>query len=258
MRAEAQPSQLGEEPPAASSTAQPRSLDSVGRSVNDEGSNEPSSSTESVWHREPPIVWVTIVFVVVGVLVFRYGFVGGNTSIPQGTNAVNAVLQFWYLKRFPFGVWLYPFTDWGQPFPGFTGPTILLPAILGVSPPTTTRFVEFVGWILAGPTMYATVRNLGGTPIGGTLAGFYYTVLAQTPELFEAHVPSMLSLGLAPIFLLAVYRLFDRPRSGWALAAAILLYLLASIGDLGILYFLVFFAVLLAVFTIAARAWIRP
>lgn len=202
--------------------------------------------------RIPPILWPAIGYSLSALVVFRAGL-GSPGELPQGTNALNTFLSFWFLQHHPLAVWLYPFTDWGQPVPGFTGVTVLTPAVMLVDPGVLVRSLEVVSWVGAGLSMYAVVRRLGGTALAGSLAGFYYLSLAQTPQLFEGHVPTMISLALAPLFFLSLFQLLSTPRFRFALAAAVLLYLLFSIGDLGMLYFVVFFSGLLAVFAILRR-----
>lgn len=197
--------------------------------------------------RLPPVVGAGAAYLLSALVVFREGL-GGPGQFPQGTNALNSYLYFWFVQHHPWAVWLYPFTDWGQPVPGFTGVTVLTPVVLLVDPGVVVRLVEFASWVGAGLAMYTTIRRLNGTALAAFLGGFYYLALAQTPQLFEGHVATMISLALGPLFLYSVYRLFDTPSARAGAAAAVLLYLEVSLGDLGMVYFLVLFGILLAVY----------
>lgn len=217
----------------------------------------PARSTRSLevprWVRGlPPVVWAFAAFCGLALIVFRDGL-GSPGQFPQGTNALNSYLTFWFVAHHPLTLWLYPFTDWGQPFPGFTGVTLLTPAALVTDPGVLVRAVEVLTWVGSSLSMYAAVRWLGGTPLAGLVAGLYFVLLGETPQYFEGHTATMISLAVAPLFLAGVYWLFLRPQLRTGLVTALLLYLLVSVGDLGMLYFLVFFAVLLAAYTIARR-----
>lgn len=207
--------------------------------------------------RVPPVAWAGLAYLGLALAVFRAGL-GSPGEFPQGTNALNSYLSFWFVQHHPWAIWLYPFTDWGQPFPGFTGVTVLTPLVLGLDPGTAVRTVELAAWVGAGLSVYVASRWLGSTALAGVVAGFYYTLLAQTPQLFEGHTATMISLAVAPLFLAGLYRWLDRPTVGVGTALAFLLYLLVSIGDLGMLYFVLFFAVLLAVYSLVRRFLAHP
>ncbi len=186
-------------------------------------------------------------------MALRNGGFGDASDLPQGTNALNASLTFWFLQHHSPGLWLYPLTDWGQPYPGFTGPTLLTPFIDGLPPTVLVRGIEFAGYVGAGLSMMHSVRRLGGTFSGGFAAGMYYSVLVQTPQFFEGHVPAMISLALGPLLFVGLWQTLWRPTFRLALLTTLVLYLLVSIGDLGILYFYVFFAVPLAGYVVLRR-----
>jgi hypothetical protein len=200
----------------------------------------------------PPVLWALLLYAALAAAVFRGGF-GSASTYPAGTNAMDAYLAYGFQTRFPLSSWMFPFTDWGQPVPGFTGPTLLTPFILTVPLTPLVRGIEIAAWLVAGLAVYVVVRALGGRFIGAALGGAYYTLLGQTPELFEGHVPAMVSIALAPLFFFALYRFLQAPRFKWGVLVAVLLYLLFSIGDLGMLYFFVFFAVLAALYVAIRR-----
>lgn len=202
-----------------------------------------------------PYLLAALAFLALGAVALRNGGLGGSGDLPQGTNALNASLTFWFLQHHPDGLWLYPFTDWGQSYPGFTGPTLLTPFILALPPTVLVRGIEFTGFVGAGLSMMYSVRRLGGTPVGAFVAGVYYSVVVQTPQFFEGHVPAMLSLALGPLFFVGLWQLLWRPTPRLALGVALVLYLLVSIGDLGILYFYVFFGIPTAAYVLVRRNW---
>jgi hypothetical protein len=200
-----------------------------------------------------PYFLALLAFLALGALALRNGGLGGAGDLPEGTNALNASLTFSFLRHQPSGLWLYPFTDWGQADPGFTGPTALTPLIFALPPTVLVRGIEFAGFAGAGLSMMYAVRRLGGTPLGGFVAGVYYSTVVQTPQFFEGHVPAMISLALGPVFFVGLWQLLWAPTPRLAIGVALVLYLLVSIGDLGILYFYVFFAVPLAVYVLMRR-----
>ncbi len=213
-------------------------------------------SAFSVLSKIPPFVWALLGFAAMTALVFRQGIVSGAGSLPQGTNAVNAYLEFWFLRQYPNTMWLYPFTDWGQPSPWFTGPSVLTPAILAVNPSTLIRAIEAATWFGSGASFYLVARKLGSSPLGAGTAGLYYAFMANTSQYFEGHVLTMISIAILPLAFWFAYRLFDLPTWWTAVGAATIVYLLASIGDLSILYMFLFLGIPLVVCTIAIR-WRR-
>jgi hypothetical protein len=189
-----------------------------------------------------------LAFLVSAAVAFRAGLGVDSGGFPQGTNALNTGLTFWFqANHSSLTTWMYPFTDWGQPFPGFTGPSLQM-VFAALGPTVGVRTEECVAWVGAGLALYTVSRKLGATAEASLVAGLYYQFAAETAQYFEGHVPAMLSVALGPLFLLAVYKLFRTPTLGWGISAAILLYLLASAGDLGVLYFFLVFAVLLGVY----------
>jgi hypothetical protein len=208
--------------------------------------------------RIPPFVWALVVYLAYSALLFRAGFSGGGApSLPQGTNALNFWLPHWWQLHHGGEVWLFPFTDWGQPLQAYTGPTLVTALATVVAPTALTRGLEFAAWAGSGLSMYALVRWLRGSWLGALLAGFYYVSVVQVGELFEGHVPLMITFAFAPVFLATVALLVRTPRFRWALAGAVELYLMTSIGDLGGLYLVLFFVVLMAVYLIVRRLLVR-
>jgi hypothetical protein len=209
------------------------------------------------WFQRHPYVAGAVLYGAFVAVVFRDGGLGSSSTLPQGGNALNTWLIFGFYQHHPLGMWLFPFTDWGQPFGGFTGPTVLTPAILFLNPTVLVRLIEFLSLIGAGLGMMFGVRSIGGSAFGGLVGGFYYMLMAQTSQFFEGHVAAMISIALAPPFLITLWQLLKHPTARAAVAPALLLYLLVSIGDLGMLYFYLFFAVLLAAYTIVQRQVVR-
>ncbi len=213
-------------------------------------------SVHAVFSKIPPIVWAVLGFAAITAVVFRSGIVSEGGSLPQGTNALNAYVQFAFLRHFPNSTWAYPLTDWGQPNPWFTGPSILTPAFLTIGPATLIRVLEATAWFLAGLSMYIVARKLGSSPLGAGTAGIYYAMMANVSQYFEGHVSTMISIALLPVAFWFAYRLFDAPTLWAAVGAATMVYLLASIGDLSILYMFLFFGIPMVAYTIAKR-WRR-
>lgn len=196
-------------------------------------------------------------YVALALVVFRNGGFGGPGNLPVGTNSLNAWLSAWYFGQRPSAMWLYPFTDWGQPVPGFTGPTAFSLLAEVIDPTQLVRGLEFVSLVGSGLSMMWAVRRLGGTPTAAAVAGVYYLTVAQTAQLFEGHVPAMISVALAPAFIVALWGFLESPRPDLGIAVAALLYLMVSVGDLGMLYFYLFFAAPMAAFAFGRRLWQR-
>jgi hypothetical protein len=196
------------------------------------------------------------VYLIVALVASRLELLAAPGQFPQGTNAVNQFLIYNQWKAYPLQTWYSPLTDWGQPVPTFTGPNLLYPGALLFGASSLVRLIEIGCLWLSGMTAYVLLRKLGAIPVGAGVAGFYFMLQAQTPQFFEGHVPSMISLAIAPIFLLAVWRFGGTLGLFWGLLLAGTLYLLASVGDLGILYFLLFFSIpLLAYSIVHHRTW---
>lgn len=204
-----------------------------------------------------PYLWALLGYAALAAIVFRNGGFGNSGVLPAGTNALNAWLSAWYFGHQPFAMWLYPFTDWGQPVPGFTGPTLFTTLAGAIAPTVLIRGTEIVSLIGAGCSMMWAGRRIGGSPIASGIAGGYYAVFAETSQLFEGHVPAMISVAIAPAFFVALWQLLDAPRLSWGIGTAVLLYLLISIGDLGMLYFYLFFAIPMAAYAVGRRFWHR-
>jgi hypothetical protein len=217
----------------------------------------PSVRSVLSWFGRHPYVTGIVFYTAFAAIVFREGGLGSSASFPQGTNALNEWLVVGFYQRNSSAMWLYPFTDWGQPYGGFTGPTVLWPAIALLNPTVTVRAIEFGSFVVAGLAMMVAVRAVGGTTLGALVGGFYYSLFAETPEFFEGHVSAMISVALGPAFIILLWRFLRAPTLRTGILPALLLYLLISIGDLGVLYFYVFFAVLLAGYAIVGRQFSR-
>lgn len=196
---------------------------------------------------------VTGFYAAFAALVFRAGLGGQSGQLAQGTNVLNSFTFFWWQRRFPIGTWLFPYTDWGQPFPAFTGPTPLTPFILTMDLTVLLRCIEFAAFVIAGVSMYWVVRRSGGTVVAATVAGFYYLVMAGTSQFFEGHLPAMIVVAVAPALLFLLQRFLSAPRWRSGAGAAALLYVIVALGDLSLVYYMVFFGILLAAYTIVRR-----
>ncbi|MCI4351794.1 MAG: hypothetical protein L3K14_00165 [Thermoplasmata archaeon] len=190
-------------------------------------------------------------------IISRLEFIAAAGQYPQGTNALNAFLIYSHWRNFPLEAWFYPWTDWGELISTYTGPNVLYLGALTLDTSTLIRILELGSFWGSGCAMYALLRGLHASRLGAFTAGFYYLLLEQTPQFFEGHVPSMIGLAVAPLFLLVLHRFGSRPRLGWGVAVALLLYLLASIGDLSVLYFLLCFGILLFVYDTLRSGWFR-
>ena len=196
-------------------------------------------------------------YLVVVLVVFRLQVVAAPGQFPQGVNALNEFLLFNFWKRYPLNAWHYPFYDWGIAYPGYTGPNVLDAGVFTMSPATLVRVVELGSLWASGLTAYVLCRNLGAHPLGAGVAGFYYLLQGETPQFFEGHVAFVISVALAPIFLLAVYRFGATLSLRWGLVLVVALYLLASIGDLGALFFLLFFSTPLLAYSVVQHRTYR-
>ncbi len=188
-------------------------------------------------------------------LVTLRGDFGGGGSLPQGTNALNTYTIYVFQQRYGATTWLAPFTDWGQPNPYYPGldPSNLIAYAQLLGPTQFIRASEFVGFLGAGLSMCWAVLRLGGRPGPALVAGAFYMLLAQTPEFFEGHIPFMLSLALGPVFFVLVYLFFRGPTLRHGLALALVLFLLATVGDLGCLYRFLFFGLPMAGLLVVLR-----
>lgn len=193
--------------------------------------------------REHPFIVAILLYGLITAIVFRDGVILPSGSYPQGTNALNMYSILWFQGKFPWSTWLYPYTDWGQPYPGVTGPTLLTLAASFVDPASLTRLIEMLSFFGSGIFCYVALRHLHASGVPSLVAGAYYSLAAESAQLFEGHVPIMVSLCIAPIFLLGLWTISSRPSFRWCAITALLLYMLASIGDIGVLYMLILFGV---------------
>jgi hypothetical protein len=197
------------------------------------------------------------IYLVPVLIISRLEFVATAGQYPQGTNALNAFLIYDHWRNYPLQAWFYPWTDWGELSGNATGPNVLYAGALTLNISTLIRFLELGSLWASGCTMYILVRGLRANSLGAFTAGFCYLLLQQTPQFFEGHVPTMISLTLAPLYLLALHRLGIRPRLGWGVAFAVLAYLIATIGDLSVLYFLLCCGIPLFVYDTLRSGWYR-
>ena len=144
-------------------------------------------------------------------------------------------------------------TDWGQPLPGFMGPTILYELSLLINPTTLIRIIEFITFSIAGITAYFLCFKLVKRSGPALVSGLYYMLMTETGQFFDGHLPLMITFSIMPLFFYSVYIAFSKPNTKTFSILAILLYILTSIGDLGGLYMVLFFAVPFTIFLIIKR-----
>ena len=198
---------------------------------------------------------VAAIYLLPILVISRLEFVAAAGQYPQGTNALNAFLIYDHWRNYPLQAWFYPWTDWGELNAGYTGVNVLYLGLWTFNISTLIRLIELGSFWASGCTMYAFTRGLRANRLGAFTAGLFYLLLQQTPQFFEGHVPTMIALAIAPLFLLALHRVGTGPRLGWSLALALLTYLLASIGDLSVLYFLLCFGIPLFCYDTLRSGW---
>lgn len=198
-------------------------------------------------HKVPLIV--LLVYVVIDLLIFRMDF--GQAGFPLGDNSLDFYSYLYFIKRFGLSMW-YPLTDWGQPFPGFTGPTVLMPlSYLNLT--ISIRLIEFVSILLSGFLSFMVLKRLSSNTIGAFAGSFYYMIAMETSQFFDGHVPAMISLALFPFFFYLVRATASAPTISNASLTGAMLYLLSSIGDIGILYMILLFTIPAAVILFIVR-----
>ena len=188
-----------------------------------------------------------LILIGITVAVFRGVFLGSPGSIPQGTNVANGLLVAWFRSLHPFSLW-FNITDWGQPVQGYPGVTILGLAEFALPPSLLISAVEFTSFLIAGVTTYFVLRyRLQTPPLAATVAATYYCLLSEIPQLYEGHTSAMISLAVAPIFVFYTYSFVTNPGVLEGGVATLSLWVLYSMGDLGILYMLLFFVGIMAI-----------
>jgi len=188
------------------------------------------------------------------------GDFGSAGVLPQGTNALNTTLVYGFQQRYGLTAWLGPFTDWGQPLPGFLGwdPQDLLAVSGLVNPTTFVRVAEFACLVGSGVLTVWAARRLGAARLPALVAGEFFMLTAETPQFFEGHINSMISMALGPAFFVLVLLFFEGPTHRRGAALAITLFLLGSVGDLAYLYKFLFFSVPMALLLLVSRVWNQP
>jgi hypothetical protein len=220
-----------------------------------------ASRTSSVVLREIRAHWefflVLAFYCGLGLLALRLNFATTAGSYPQGTNALNTYLILYFEHRQPLGIWLYPFTDWGQPIAQYPGiqPLNLLAGFGPLTPSELVRGTEFAAIASCGTATYFVLSRVGCTFIPSCVASLFYTLLAETPEFFEGHVNAMVSVALAAPFFYLVYRFFEAPKLRSGVPLVLVIFLLVTVGDLGMLYKYVFFAVPMTAILVFVSNW---
>ena len=161
-------------------------------------------------------------------------------------------MGFVFDRRFGLSAWT-PITDWGQPLPGFMGPSLFYGLSLLINPTTLIRLIEFFTFSTAGITAYYVCFKLVKRSGPSYVSGLYYMLMTETSQFFDGHLPLMITFSIMPLFFYSVYLAFNRPNIKLFISLAILLYILTSIGDLGGLYMVLFFALPFSIYLIARR-----
>jgi hypothetical protein len=195
-------------------------------------------------------------FVSVALVIFRGNLGIDSSGYPQGTNALNFYTLASFRSHFPLSSWLFPYTDWGQPLPGYPGIDLLTGVAL-VNPFGLTalvRMIEFASFAGAGFALYWVLRKVSCTFPASVTAGFFYTMMAQTSQFFDGHVQAMVSIALAPFLFYFTFTFFRQPTALRGIALALTSFLLLTSGDLGVTYIFGFFAIPMALIVIATRS----
>lgn len=206
------------------------------------------------WRKPGPLLSLAV-FVAIAAAATRLDL--NPQGFPSGTNALDTYLAFMELRRIGPSVW-YPLTDWGQPYPGFPGVNVLYPLVLTTSPTAAIRTIEFACIALSGVSAFDVCRRFTTGLIPPLAAGSYYLFAAETGQFFEGHIPLVISYALAPWFFYGAYVLFRRPSFSSAVGMAGLLYVLSSAGELGGLYMILFFSILIGFTALASRLFQHP
>ena len=191
-----------------------------------------------------------ILYVLISLIIIRLDF--GNHQYPGGTNILDTFMTF-YNYKVNYITPLYTLTDWGQPFPGFTGPTLLLPLIEYFPITPLIRILEFLFLFSSGLIVYLIAKIFTHNNVSAFISGLYYMLLTETSQFFEGHFAMMITFALYPLFLYFLYRLLNKPNIKYALLAPFILYLLFSIGDIGGFYMIVVATIPLAVYFLYKR-----
>lgn len=180
-----------------------------------------------------------MIYIIIAFIVLKFDF--NSSNFPMGTNILNSYVSFFLTKNYGLSTW-YPYSDWGGPSI-FIQPTIFYFFILNLPIPLLIRIIELFSWILSGFSMFYVVSKFSKYSYAAFVSGLYYMLMIQTSQFFEGHLFIMTSFALVPLFYYLIYKLFLKPTLYLSLLLAFLLYLLSSIGDLGILYMILFFAI---------------
>lgn len=176
---------------------------------------------------------VAAYFLAVALLILRFDF--GFHGFPKGTNTLDTYLTFFYAKKYGFFPW-FPLTDWGQPFPGFTGPTILYPFELILPISFLIRTTEFVSLFVSGFSSFIVLKRITSSKCSAFIASNYYLLMGETSQFFDGHLNFMVTVAITPLFIYSFDRLLRKPSAKWSISVSFLFYLLFSIGDIGGFY----------------------
>lgn len=180
-------------------------------------------------------ILAALYFAAIVLIISRLDF--GFAGYPEGTNILDSYLVFYHYRTQGIFPW-YSLTDWGQPFPGFTGPTLLnlIADLIPIS--VALRIIEMVSIFLSGFLMYFILGKVIKRQVPALLAGTYYMLMTETPQFFDGHLGLMITFALVPVFYYFLYNLVFSPSIKNSVLSAITLYLLLSVGDIGAFYML--------------------
>lgn len=193
---------------------------------------------------------VFLIYFITSLLAFRFNF--GSNGLPAGTNSLGTYADVLYTKKHLLDTW-FSMTDWGQSLPGFTGPTVLYPFALLLNPTVFVRVTEFVAFLSAGLSMYLVALKVIRSQIAAFTSGFYYLLTAQTGQFFEGHLGLLIVFAFLPVFYYFIHLSIRKPGFTSLTVLAVILYAMASLGDLGGVYFALVVAVPVAVYLFIKR-----
>ena len=182
------------------------------------------------------IIISAVIFLAITLVIIRMDF--GTSGLPKGTNILDSYLSFYSVKGVGIFPW-DPLTDWGQPTPGFTGPTLIFPFIEILPLSVLIRALEFIMIFLSGFLTCVAFLKSGFKLVSSLLASTYYLLMTETSQFFDGHLGLMITFALFPMFVYLLYRLVRRPSFMYSILVALLLYLIFSLGDMGGFYMVI-------------------
>lgn len=209
------------------------------------------------WARlQAPVIAVAAVYVSLSFVFLRQAFCSQGCYI-QGTNEINEVILLSFEQKHPLNLWLFPFTDWGQPYAGYPGvqPLSLLMSVTSLSPSTVIWGLYLLSFTIAGLGTFLVLRAVQCGVLPSFAGSLLYTLQAEVPQFFEGHVSAMITVALGPLFFYFAYRFFSEPTYQSGILLSLTSYILLSIGDLGVDYKYALFAAPMVCILIVVYPW---